>query len=93
MRPAEEGRPEPPQRHLRICPRLGQIVGMSSQPIIPDLGFNSELVLDDIRFAPGRKIEGLEIWKYEHQDDCFLKHERFSDDEAEICNWLEEVSS
>jgi hypothetical protein len=66
---------------------------MSSQPLIPDLGFNSELVLDKIRFAPGQKIESLEIWKYEHQDDCVLKHERFSDDETEICNWLEEVSS
>lgn len=48
----------------------------SSQPLISDLGFNSELMLDDIGFEPAHQIESLSIWKYEHQDNCVVTHER-----------------
>ena len=58
---------------------------------LPDLGLKFDDVIGEIRFDPANEVEGFEMWKYEHQDDGVLKHEKLPDDKGRIEAWLRKV--
>ncbi len=62
-----------------------------SRPQTPDLGLDPLEVMGEITFVPRNEVEYLEMWKYEHEDQCEVNHESLSDSAGEVGAWLRSV--